>query len=198
MKIATFALAGIAVLVAVAGARYQGVKRMSLITKPLILRHTFPKLTPSQILAAYKLFGVIPPPTFSTAKFTLTPNVPYYAPLQTSLSANGNWYTAPGANCVVNNTGGWAEVYLQHIDPTKSYLVMFNVSVQGQPVSVTMFSATQTSDGDTTGPLAPTATVNSPVSLPVVVSGGANAAEIDFNLPANTSLTLESVDISPQ
>ena len=195
------AVAGLAALYGVAGARHQGNTLPSLLKRPPITHHVFPPLTLAQKLAAVKLFRLKLAPTSGNPVYTLTPQAAFSSPLQASLNVDGNWLTAPGTNYIalMGTTLQEAWVVLANPDPTKAYLVTFNVSVHmGGPVTLTMQYGKEEPVN-----VFPTVTLSSPwspnpgpaTSVPIVLPSGNSAAVLTCNVSAYTEFDIESVTI---
>ena len=140
MKLALVSCASIAVLTVVAVAGRQRPQPPGLGSNQAIVHHVYSPLTVAEKLAALKVFGLNQTPPAGGTLITLTPQAPYYAPLDASLNAGGqfSWYSKTHDNAIVMTANGKTGIAVNIYNPVpnKAYLVTFNVYVQGGPVSV--------------------------------------------------------------
>src|SRR5665213_195058 len=132
MKASIVALAGLTVLIAVAGSKHQADKYAQA-RMIQVQSLTFHPLSQAARAAAFKQFGsTLNPASLSPnpTTFTLTPQAPYNAPMNASFDALGDYET--NLNRVVMSTGfftdmlGQAQVVVGNANTTKTYLVTFN------------------------------------------------------------------------
>ncbi|HLK16740.1 MAG TPA: hypothetical protein VKT78_18175 [Fimbriimonadaceae bacterium] len=184
MKPLVIVASGLVAVAAVAGIGHQLNPPKGKLFLPVGVRHTFPGLTSQQRQDLFKLYkaqvsnsALTPNPNATL----ITPQSPYFAPLDASLNALGTFQTATGWNRIImHEDNNEVMLVIGKPDPTKTYLVTFLLS-PSKPIQAFMLTGrTSTVNGTGYDPFQPNAMLNGPTSVPVMIMPGSNTAEVSL------------------
>ncbi len=196
MKVVKSASIGLIALAAIAAAHWQGILGKSALSEAPTQPPPFGQLTEpmQQKAAALKQFGSKLTSTSSAVAANLTPQTPYNAGMDASLNVSGSCQVqaATAWNRVEINAPTTFLVLVGRADPSKTYMVTFNLRITNTIDFTMLTGKTNTASGKTAlNPIQPTGKMTgssfapgTTVSIPVVILPGSNTAELVVSSPS--------------